>query len=50
MLMFLQVMNDPEDKKLTDFSVNIFQNSYYNDAIISFNLCEGIPKLVEVEV
>ncbi len=41
---------NPEDKKLTDFSVNIFQNSYYNDAIISFNLCEGIPKLVEVEV
>ena len=38
------------DEKLADFSVNIFQSSYYSDEIISFNLCEGPLELVEVEV
>ena len=36
------------DEKLADFSVNIFQNSYYSDEIISFNLCEGFSKLEDV--
>ena len=39
-----------EDKKLTDFDVNIFQNFYYSDEEILFTLCEGPPKLEEVEV
>ena len=29
------------DEKLADFSVNIFQSSYYSDEIVLFNLCEG---------
>lgn len=37
-----------EDKKLTDFGVNIFQNLYYSDEKILFTLCEGALKLEEV--